>query len=130
MFFFCMIRRPPRSTRTDTLFPYTTLFRSPATFHVQKLFHSRHLPLPAHTRAQQQPRMVPRAQGRLRAPRARAVPATDHRTAGAAGENQCALPRRSAQERRNADDRKRGGTGSGVLGSVKTGGLRTLKKKK
>src|SRR3546814_18318173 len=32
MFFFCvfflMIRRPPRSTRTDTLFPYTTLFRS------------------------------------------------------------------------------------------------------
>src|SRR3546814_2546678 len=30
--FFCflMIRRPPRSTRTDTLFPYTTLFRSRA----------------------------------------------------------------------------------------------------
>src|SRR3546814_20481033 len=26
-----MIRRPPRSTRTDTLFPYTTLFRSPDT---------------------------------------------------------------------------------------------------
>src|SRR3546814_6127752 len=26
-----MIRRPPRSTRTDTLFPYTTLFRSPET---------------------------------------------------------------------------------------------------
>src|SRR3546814_17314461 len=25
-----MIRRPPRTTRTDTLFPYTTLFRSPA----------------------------------------------------------------------------------------------------
>src|SRR3546814_1281728 len=30
MFFFLMIRRPPRSTRTDTLFPYTTLFRSKA----------------------------------------------------------------------------------------------------
>src|SRR3546814_14986944 len=28
-FVFLMIRRPPRSTRTDTLFPYTTLFRSP-----------------------------------------------------------------------------------------------------
>src|SRR3546814_17026938 len=28
--FFLMIRRPPRSTRTDTLFPYTTLFRSEA----------------------------------------------------------------------------------------------------
>src|SRR3546814_12783527 len=27
-----MIRRPPRSTRTDTLFPYTTLFRSPTSF--------------------------------------------------------------------------------------------------
>src|SRR3546814_3112091 len=28
LFFCLMIRRPPRSTRTDTLFPYTTLFRS------------------------------------------------------------------------------------------------------
>src|SRR3546814_15414285 len=28
IFFFLMIRRPPRSTRTDTLFPDTTLFRS------------------------------------------------------------------------------------------------------
>src|SRR3546814_6732159 len=28
MFLWLMIRRPPRSTRTDTLFPYTTLFRS------------------------------------------------------------------------------------------------------
>src|SRR3546814_510448 len=28
-----MIRRPPRSTRTDTLFPYTTLFRSPHQLH-------------------------------------------------------------------------------------------------
>src|SRR3546814_6786855 len=38
-----MIRRPPRSTRTDTLFPYTTLFRSP---------HERyavHRPLPGRT---------------------------------------------------------------------------------
>src|SRR3546814_20007113 len=30
-FFFLMIRRPPISTRTDTLFPYTTLFRSDPT---------------------------------------------------------------------------------------------------
>src|SRR3546814_14700938 len=29
-FFFLMVRRPPRSTRTDTRFPYTTLFRSTA----------------------------------------------------------------------------------------------------
>src|SRR3546814_9288004 len=31
-----MIRRPPRSTRTDTLFPYTTLFRSSALSDLQK----------------------------------------------------------------------------------------------
>src|SRR3546814_6772906 len=39
-FFFLMIRRPPRSTRTDTLFPYTTLFRSQRPLHL-----GRHLPL-------------------------------------------------------------------------------------
>src|SRR3546814_2086821 len=32
-----MIRRPPRSTRTDTLFPYTTLFRSPSADQYQAL---------------------------------------------------------------------------------------------
>src|SRR3546814_5319585 len=32
-----MIRRPPRSTRTDTLFPYTTLFRSPHSVKVRRL---------------------------------------------------------------------------------------------
>src|SRR3546814_20600595 len=32
-FFFLMILRPPRSTRTDTLFPYTTLFRSARSLH-------------------------------------------------------------------------------------------------
>src|SRR3546814_10615289 len=30
IFFLLLLRRPPRSTRTDTLFPFTTLFRSPA----------------------------------------------------------------------------------------------------
>src|SRR3546814_12641837 len=37
--FFCvlMILRPPRSTRTDTLFPYTTLFRS----HLEQLLHEK-----------------------------------------------------------------------------------------
>src|SRR3546814_17736496 len=44
LLFFLMIRRPPRSTRTDTLFPYTTLFRSqlgfetdPAAFRLARL---------------------------------------------------------------------------------------------
>src|SRR3546814_18442371 len=35
-----MIRRPPRSTRTDTLFPYTTLFRSTALPQLVAAFHS------------------------------------------------------------------------------------------
>src|SRR3546814_2622884 len=35
-----MIRRPPRSTRTDTLFPYTTLFRSPAQHHADPVRRS------------------------------------------------------------------------------------------
>src|SRR3546814_3509526 len=44
-----MIRRPPRSTRTDTLFPYTTLFRSIAANGLQRLnhglrYHDRNLP--------------------------------------------------------------------------------------
>src|SRR3546814_18985687 len=42
-FFFLMIRRPPRSTRPDTFFPYTTLFRSqvwPEPFMVQQFLPS------------------------------------------------------------------------------------------
>src|SRR3546814_4011009 len=39
-----MIRRPPRSTRTDTLFPYTTLFRSPHTPFWSKEFPLYNLP--------------------------------------------------------------------------------------
>src|SRR3546814_13837361 len=36
LFFFLMIRRPPRSTRTDTLFPYTTLVRSADGYDVER----------------------------------------------------------------------------------------------
>src|SRR3546814_10802872 len=47
-----MIRRPPRSTRTDTLFPYTPLFRSCCGASVHRasdlLTGSAHLPLSAH----------------------------------------------------------------------------------
>src|SRR3546814_15307270 len=46
IFFFLMIRRPPRSTRTDTLFPYTTLFRSDRAGRVvDRRQRSRHLGL-------------------------------------------------------------------------------------
>src|SRR3546814_12239252 len=40
LFFFVMIRRPPRSTRTDTLFPYTTLFRSVRQMRRGQLVHA------------------------------------------------------------------------------------------
>src|SRR3546814_9992054 len=58
MFFFLMIRRPPRSTRTDTLFPYTTLFRS---------FDMRHLraPLLYHLEAEADPAATGRAKEKL-----------------------------------------------------------------
>src|SRR3546814_15730302 len=42
VFFFLLIRRPPRSTRTDTLFPYTTLFRSQDIFHRRLSRHIAH----------------------------------------------------------------------------------------
>src|SRR3546814_9683074 len=41
--FFLRIRRPPRSTRTDTLFPYTTLFRSFARFQGCKTLNNVHV---------------------------------------------------------------------------------------
>src|SRR3546814_9689616 len=44
MVFFLMIRRPPRSTRTDTLFPYTTLFRSRSAQPAGDLLVERHQP--------------------------------------------------------------------------------------
>src|SRR3546814_16905932 len=49
-FFFLMIRQPPRATRTATLFPYTTLFRSRGTEQtvVVVLGHARDKLLPAH----------------------------------------------------------------------------------
>src|SRR3546814_10824836 len=39
--FFLIIRRPPRSTRTDTLFPYTTLFRSQRPIYLDRLSRRR-----------------------------------------------------------------------------------------
>src|SRR3546814_8598802 len=44
---FClMIRRPPRSKRTDTLFPYTTLFRSPPDARAGRVAKAHHRPRP------------------------------------------------------------------------------------
>src|SRR3546814_16317727 len=52
LFFFVMIRRPPRSTRTDTLLPYTTLFRSgafPSSWTLSSMHCSRVYTIPALT---------------------------------------------------------------------------------
>src|SRR3546814_4731977 len=54
-----MLRRPPRSTRTDTLFPYTTLFRSPASGH--RRAHPR---LPRNSRCRPAPHFSPPENGR------------------------------------------------------------------
>src|SRR3546814_3425631 len=53
VFFFLMLRRPPRSTRTDTLFPYTTLFRAPYPKPLRRW----------RTRAIREPKSEPRAVG-------------------------------------------------------------------
>src|SRR3546814_19096021 len=57
-FFFLMIRRPPRSTRTDTLFPYTTLFRSVGGDPVDS--RSDHQELPGEARRASHGRSLPR----------------------------------------------------------------------
>src|SRR3546814_1289920 len=80
LFFFLMIRRPPRSIRTDTLFPYTTLFRSaadpgPVLAARWHRAHRRHLPRSAD---------LPRAAGvqsRPRRDRGRGFPLAQHRRA-------------------------------------------------
>src|SRR3546814_12543960 len=59
-----MIRRPPRSTRTDTLFPYTTLFRS--FLDRERAFGGAELPKRAAVDAQQGPQSVGGQAGRER----------------------------------------------------------------
>src|SRR3546814_11248196 len=62
IFFFLMIRRPPRSSRTDTLFPYTTLFRSFVRSHPEGTFDKRALlELPGNPNKRAPPRIVVKA---------------------------------------------------------------------
>src|SRR3546814_15358194 len=56
MFCFLRIRRPPRSTRTDTLFPYTTLFRSLHQRLIGVPLRKAHQGLPGLAQTQQFPR--------------------------------------------------------------------------
>src|SRR3546814_18922042 len=95
-----MIRRPPRSTRTDTLFPYTTLFRSYA-------LAARGRPQGGARRRQ---RYGGQGRGLFRQP------------AGAT------LGRRSANRRARQGDRKSVVSGKGVSVRVDIGGSRIMKK--
>src|SRR3546814_12909003 len=65
VFFFLMIRRPPRSTRTDTRFPYTTLFRSIAACRPSADRHPSE-PVPARRRRSPAPCPGPRERRRAR----------------------------------------------------------------
>src|SRR3546814_7964008 len=71
-----MIRRPPRSTRTDTLFPYTTLFRSSDRLG-RDVRTCRHRPLSS---------VLPQTEGTAEGRRSR--PAARHRTHGPTGRSE------------------------------------------
>src|SRR3546814_16388403 len=94
---FLMIRRPPRSTRTDTLFPYTTLFRS----HVQRLSAAAGYPDPDR-RAEH---LDQHRRHRVRADEWRAAAATGrpdpdrrfHQSRGSAAEGRKPLDRKSTR---------------------------------
>src|SRR3546814_14544121 len=91
LFFFLMIRRPPRSTRTDTLFPYTTLFRSHGDWQSRRFDH--HLDGDAEHRQRRRVRHEHAAGGRCAA-HAHAMAAGSDR-----GRARIADPRRAGQAR-------------------------------
>src|SRR3546814_18371657 len=118
-----MIRRPPRSTRTDTLFPYTTLFRS-----VQRrgrqlvaaaVARQEHQPLAVQLAAQQ--RIGGRAEGRLDAAPLGVAEALDLVDAAAADN--------ADDRRRSRLDRKSDVEGKGVAVRVDLVGRLIIKKK-
>src|SRR3546814_14941277 len=124
--FFIMIRRPPRSTRTDTLFPYTTLFRSPEAGTGS-----------SPRTAGSSPSAKPASEGRAAATRAptRSWPCKRTTAVGATGwwartaaSSRSATPGCSATLGRS--DRKRVVEGKGVSVRVDLGGGRIIKKKK
>src|SRR3546814_4513352 len=83
-----MIRRPPRSTRTDTLFPYTTLFRSEGRAPAVRVHRAVHLPGPdggGHLAVRhrsgagwRRPAPAPRAHARRRGALQRALRSDEH----------------------------------------------------
>src|SRR3546814_16975335 len=110
--FFLMLRRPPRSTRTDTLFPYTTLFRS-RRWRGSGIRRSCPAPVPP----------APRSRAAARGARPGPQPA---RRRGSPG-----LPPRCPRPSRAAPPvRKSGVEGRSVSVRVEVGGRRLIKKKR
>src|SRR3546814_397642 len=105
-----MRRRPPRSTRTDTLFPYTTLFRAVL-----------RLPLPADRGAH-------RAELQREPPRHHLERLLDAVVRRGAGQRRHYARRIQLADRRQ--DRKSGVSGKSVSVGVDLGGRRSLHKKK
>src|SRR3546814_12972154 len=120
-----MIRRPPRSTRTDTLFPYTTLFRSPRRAadrargeprRDRRLYQAQH---------HREPELLDRADGR----RAEAAPRRRQDQARRRLDLSIGVGRGQVGHGR-AVDRKSAVSGKSVSVRVGLGGRRVVKKKK
>src|SRR3546814_12169583 len=124
LFVFLMYRRPPRSTRTDTLFPYTTLFRSSRR---QGAGHKR--PCPRRWRRFRPPRWECRRHAQYHAsaasPRLRE---TRHRKTPRPGQIRPLGDLARAQHA--SRERKRVVSGKSVAVRVSLGGRRIIKKKK
>src|SRR3546814_15621572 len=120
-----MIRRPPRSTRTDTLFPYTTLFRSlGAAETAEPAVASGRAPARRAGLQHGDAHAVPLDQGE-RGGKA-GVAGTDHRHLAIGGNRP---RRRVARQRRGRGDWKRVWRGQEVAGLRELGGHLTYKKK-
>src|SRR3546814_15291870 len=125
--FFLMIRRPPRTTRTDTLFPYTTLFRS---VHLARAFEQFGERIPAERECGRKPDRRPQ---RIAPPDA----FRKRQHAGLVDTPFDRLVRRGGQRDDLAigiidpafADRKSVGEGKGVSVRVDLGGRRIIKKK-
>src|SRR3546814_17509348 len=135
-----MIRRPPRSTRTETLFPYTTLFRSPNRRRARGDCRAARAPRDGRSRPPRRARSRRRqARGAAAHPRSAAAggrafwPRARRRTSRAGSTRRDFRTRRARAEARGNDwggDRKGVVEGKGGSVRVDLGGRRILKKTK
>src|SRR3546814_14036166 len=128
VFFVSMIRRPPRSTRTDTLFPYTTLFRSARAQAVGRRETARRDRADA---AQESAAADPRrSDERARQPHRSGDPGYARADCGAAHDFGHRAPAVDGDQRRPHQDRTSVVEGKRVSVRVRLGGSRIMQKKK